>query len=193
MLKKLSQISNISSGYNFRGPIKNLENGDLFVIQGKNVLSDEDIKITKGLNQVSPKNIRSPFFLKHNDILLVSRGLEHGTFRSSIFIAEEKNIITSSSVYVIRITDITVLPKYVSLYLNSTEGQSKLLQISSGGSYIKTILMKNLVDLEITIPPINIQKAIIDLYENMSEQNKLMNRKKEIYQNIIKTFFNNLK
>lgn len=192
MQKKLSQISTIVSGHNFRGSIENEIGGNVFVIQGKNMIANEDVVDTQNLICISEQTPRSPYFLQHNDILLVSRGLEPGTFRSAVFTAENKNVIASSSLQIIRIKDVSVLPKFVSLFLNSGEGQKKILEIVTGGSYIRTILIKNLSDLEIPVPPVHTQKLLIDLFENITKQEKIMDRKKEIYKNIIKSKFTNL-
>lgn len=193
MQKKLSQLAAITSGHNFRNSIQDEVNGDIYVIQGKNIVMNQDITNTTNLVCISTQAPRSPYFLQHNDILLVSRGLDVGTFRATTFLIDNKKVIASSSVQIIRITDVSVLPKFVSLYLNSPEGQKKILELVTGGSYIRTILVKNLNELEIPIPPIHTQKLLIDLSENISDQEKIINRKKEIQQNIIKTTFNNLK
>jgi restriction endonuclease S subunit len=130
--------------------------------------------------------------LQYNDILIVSRGSGLGSFRSTVFTSSQKNVIASSSVHIIRINDVTVLPKYISLWLNSSEGQKLLLQIVTGGSYIQSILLKNLAELEIPIPPIHTQKSIVALEENIKQQQKILDRKKEIKENIINATFNNL-
>lgn len=192
MHKELSQIADIVSGYTFRGSIENDLNGDIFVLQAKNISANEDILHTKDLVTISDKSIRNPYFLEHNDILLVSRGSGIGSFRSAVFATKDKNVMPSSSVHVIRIQDVTVLPKYVSLYLNSLEGQKALAQIVTGASYIQSILVKNLIDLEIPIPPIHIQKSIIALHENITDQERIFKRKQEIQKNIINASFTNL-
>ncbi|MCX6753242.1 MAG: hypothetical protein NTW62_02790 [Candidatus Nomurabacteria bacterium] len=88
--------------------------------------------------------------MEHNDILLVSRGSGAGSFRSAVFASDDTNVMPSSSVHVIRIKDVTVLPKYVCLYLNSLDGQKALAQIVTGASYIQSILVKNLTDFPST-------------------------------------------
>ena len=192
MQKELQEISNTVLGYTFRGAITNDPIGDIFVVQAKNIAINEDITGTSSLVRVSSQPIRNPYFLEVNDILIVSRGSGHGSFRSSVFISNNKNVIASSSIHIIRITDVTVLPKYVSLYLNSDEGQKALMQVITGGSYIQSILVKNLADFKIPIPPIHIQKSIIALHENINQQQKILERKKELKQNIINASFTNL-
>ncbi len=192
MQKKLSQLATIVSGYTFRGSIENDPNGDIFVLQAKNIQMSQDIDDVSDFTTISDKSLRNPYFLQYNDILLVSRGSGLGSFRSAVFISNEPNVMPSSSVHVIRIHDVTVLPKYISLYLNSEVGQKALSQIVTGASYIQSILVKNLIDFEILIPPIHIQKSIISLHENITDQERILKRKQELQKNIINASFTNL-
>lgn len=192
MHKDLSQIANIIPGYAFRGAIENYEGGDIFVLQAKNIILNEDILDTSEFIRIKSISLRNPCFLENNDILIVSRGSGLGSFRSAIFKSDSKNIIASSSVSIIRVNDATVLPKYISLYLNSAEGQKAILQIVTGASYIQSILTKNLADFKIPIPPVHMQKIIISLNENLGQQERIITRKKEIQQEIINSTFKNL-
>ncbi len=192
MHKKLSQLADVVSGHTFRGSIKNDPKGNIFVLQAKNISANQEILNTVDLVTISEKSIRNPYFLVHNDILIVSRGSGVGSFRSAVFDSDVINVMPSSSVHVIRIKDVTVLSKYVSLYFNSLDGQKALSQIVTGASYIQSILVKNLMDLQIPIPPIHIQKSIIALHENISEQERILKRKQEIQKAIINASFTNL-
>jgi restriction endonuclease S subunit len=192
MYKKLSQIAEINTGYTFRESLKNEPNGDISVIQAKNILENIDISNLAGLASIYSKSLRNPYFLQYNDILLVSRGSGPGSFRSAVFGSHEKNVIASSSVHIIRIADVTVIPKYISLYLNSADGQKLILQIVTGASYIQSILLKNLSELQIPIPPIHVQKSIIALHENIVDQEEILDRKQEILKTIINSTIINL-
>lgn len=192
MHKKLRLLAEIASGYTFRGSIENNQLGGIFVLQAKNVVTNQDLVDITDFPKVSDKSIRNPYFLEYNDILLVSRGSGFGSFRSTVFTSKEKNIMPSSSVHVIRVKDVNVLPKYISLYLNSDVGQKELLQIVTGGSYIQSILLKNLNEFEIPIPPIHTQKSILALHENINQQEVILKRKSELKKNIISTTFTNL-
>lgn len=192
MHKKLEEISHITSGYTFRGSITKNSDGDVFVVQAKNLISNQDFDKISALTAISSTGIRNPYFLQHNDILIVSRGSGTGSFRSAVFVSSEKNIIASSSVHIVRVTDVTVLPKYISLYLNSPEGQKAISQIVTGGSYLQSLLIKNLADLQIPIPPMHVQKSLVALHENVMEQRKILERKIELQNNIINATFTEL-
>ncbi len=191
MQKKFSEIAEISSGYAFRGSIENDANGDILVLQAKNILANQDILDTSGLLTISDKTLRAPYFLERNDIVLVSRGAGVGSFRASIFSADAPNVMPSSSLHIIRVKDVTVLPKYLRFYLNSPEGQKELSQIVTGAT-IQSILVSNLQNLEIPIPPVQTQKSIIALYENIFSQERILKRKQEIQRTIVNSTFTNL-
>ena len=192
MYKKLGELATIVSGYTFRGSIKNDPQGDIFVLQAKNISANQDILNTRDLVTISDKSIRNPYFLEYNDILIVCRGSGAGSFRSAVFATDDTKVMPSSSIHIIRVKDVTVLPKYLSLYLNSHDGQKALAQIVTGASYIQSILVKNLIDLEIPIPSIHTQKSIIALHENMNQQEKILKRKNELKKKIINATFTNL-
>lgn len=192
MHKKLGGIADIVSGYTFRGSIETDLQGQIFVLQAKNISTKQDILDTTDLVTISDKSLRNPYFLEHNDILIVSRGSGTGSFRSAIFVSNDTNVMPSSSVHVIRIKDVTVLAKYVCLYLNSQDGQKALAQIVTGASYIQSILVKNLTDFLIPIPPIHTQKSIIALHENIIDQERIFKRKRELQKIISNASFTNL-
>ncbi|MFA6458977.1 MAG: restriction endonuclease subunit S [Candidatus Paceibacterota bacterium] len=192
MHKKLKEIAGIVSGYTFRGSIKDEPKGDIFLVQAKNISATSDIQDKTDLTCVSSDGIRSPYFLEQNDIVLVSRGSGSGSFRSTVFASNKKNVMASSSVLVIRVSDVTILPKYISLYLNSPEGQKTLSQIAIGASYLQSILVKKILELEIPIPTMHTQKSIIALRENIIEQERIRERKQEIQEIIINASFTKL-
>ncbi len=192
MQKKLGEMANIVTGYTFRDSLENDPNGSISVLQARNISTSHDVSNLAGLTLISPQSLRTPYFLEYNDVLIVSRGSGIGSFRSAVFASRDKNVIASSSLHIIRVTDVTILPKYISLYLNSVDGQKALSQIVTGSSYIQSILLKNLMNLEIPTPPIHLQKSIIALHENIIEQEKLLSRKNQLKKNIINSTFSNL-
>lgn len=188
---KLGDIANIIPGYAFRGAIIPVESGDFFVFQAKDLVRGVSFTDVSTLTQIPFEITGHIGYLKNNDVLLVARGMKAGTFRSTTFKADEQNVLASSSVHIIRITSPEVIPEYLSHYLNSKKGQDDLSQIVTG-SYIGAIPRRSLEQIRIPIPDLHKQKAIVDLYKNIQAQQKLLDRKKELKQQIIETTFKNL-
>jgi len=85
--------------------------------------------------------------------------------------------------FIIRLLDKDILADYLALYLNSLDGQNKLFKIAIGSSF-HAIPRKALDDLDIPVPNIEKQKLIIKLNINIKEQQKLVDYKYKLIDNI---------
>lgn len=189
---KLRDIGYITLGYSFRAAVTPDENGAIFLLQASNVIRGVPITDTNGLTPISFEMPGYAGHLRESDVLLVSRGgTKEGTFRSTVFMSNAENVIASASILIIRITSINVLPEYLSLYLNSKRGQNALTEIVTG-SYIGSIPKKELEKVNVLIPDLKKQKAIIDLYQNMQMQQKILDRRNKLKQQVIEATFTNL-
>ena len=189
---QIKDIAEVMSGYSFRGAIEKDPKGEIFVVQAKDIVSGEIIKDVNGLIPISSTVLGTyKNLLQMGDVLVVSRGMKTGIFRSTVFKTNMSDVIASSSVHIIRINDNKVLPEYLSHYLNSKHGQVKISQNVSG-SYIGSLSKVKLYEMEIPVPELNKQKTIIDLHENMKRQRIILKRKIDIKDNIINATFSNL-
>lgn len=188
---ELHEIATVIAGYTFRKAIKPDIDGNIYVFQAKDLIQAEPFRSVGTLTRISHDIPEYTGHLKQNDVLLVARGMKSGSFRSTVFDINDTNVLASSSVHVVRITTDNVLPEFLSLYLNSKEGQDALSGIVTG-SYIGALPRKELEKIKIPIPPLQKQKTLIQLYQNIKEQEQLINRQNEIKQNIINATFKNL-
>ena len=191
MYKELHQISTVIAGYTFRGAIKPDENGGISVFQAKDLVQGEPFKNTDALTKISQDVPGYAGHLKRNDVLLVARGMKSGAFRSTVFDADDTNVLASSSIHVIRVVDENILPEFLSLFLNSKEGQDALAGIVTG-SYIGALPRRELEKIKVPIPPLQKQKTLIRQYQNIRDQQKVISRQNELKQNIISATFKSL-
>lgn len=185
---KIQEFANVISGYTFRETIENHPNGDVFAMQAKNIISGKDIENDHDLVRILFNGARGAFFLQNNDILVVSRGYGMNTFRAAVFKNSANNTIASSSIIIIRITNNCVLPEFISVFINSKEGQKQIME-SVTGSSIKAILRGKFREINVPIPPIDKQKIIIELAKNLKRQKEICERKIRIERNIIDAIF----
>jgi restriction endonuclease S subunit len=188
---ELHEISTIIAGYTFRGAIKPDTNGRVFVFQAKDLIQGRPVISTSILTKISHDIPGHTSYLKERDVLLIARGMKSGSFRSTVFASDAKNVIASSSVHIIRATDPRILPEFISLYLNSKKGQEAISQIVTG-SYIGAVPRKKLERLKIPLLPLDQQKIFIELDQNIREQQRISNKQNEIRQNIINATFKSL-
>lgn len=188
MYMKLHELGIVIAGYTFRGAIKPDNTGNIYVFQAKDLVQGVPCDSASTLTKVSHEIPGYSGHLRKNDVLLVARGMKSGAFRSTTFVSDNPNVVASSSVHVIRITKPNILPEYVSHYLNSKDGQDALTQIISG-SYIGALPRRELEKIDIPMPPLDKQKILVDLFRNIRDQQKILEREKELKENIINATF----
>ena len=188
---QINDIAEVVTGYTFRGAIRADANGNTFVFQAKDLVRGEPFVEVNVLTKIFHEGRTDAGVLRKDDVLLVARGMKPGSFRSTIFASEASNVVASSSVHVIRVKAANVMPEYISHFINSKEGQDSLSQIVSG-SYIGAVPRRELEKIEIPIPPLRKQAALVHLYQNLREQERVLDRKREIAQNIIDATFKSL-
>jgi restriction endonuclease S subunit len=191
MKLKIQDFSQIIPGYTFREAIESNKNGNAYVVQARNVKQDKSIKDITDLTRIEFQTLRSSSFVKKNDVLLLSRGMGAGTFRAGTYQANDNNVIAASSVHIIRITSSHILPHYLSLYLNSFEGQ-KAIEKSATGVHLQSVTRVGLADIEIPVPSIEQQQLLIQLNNNINEQHEITARKNDIYDSLMKATFKTL-
>lgn len=176
--KKLKTLANVLMGYTFRGAIQANSEGEVRVIQAKNVLENNRID-QENLVRIYQQDFRTNSYVKKGDVLLTSRGV----FRASAIHFSEKDILASSSVYILRPKISKILPDYLAIYLNSELGQKEIYRNLSGVA-ISIILRRNLEDLPILVPSLEKQQRIIDIFLNWHKRDELMHKKIKLQKNI---------
>ena len=173
---KLSEITQIISGFSFRSAMKTVEQGTHFVVQAHDIyINNQTIDVHK-LDIITFNSKSKDPLLKDGDILLSARGTETNGFKAAIYFGKEFTVVASSSLYILRLKDSRIIPEYLLYYINSSRGQKTLRNIMMG-STVKTISKKDLLELSIPIPPIEKQKIIVDTMTNMIRQKILLKKK----------------
>lgn len=183
--KILHDFAQIISGYSFRNSIQEVQNGNLYVLQSKNITSNQYI-CDDELLRIENEGYNTAAFIKNDDVIITSRG----SFRSAV-IKTDKIILAASSVYIIRIKNNAVLPEYLALFLNSRRAQGQLLQVSTG-AVINNLKRKNLEKIKVTIPDIVSQKKIIDLHHTGALFSKLLVKKSNLVKDLAVEMINTL-
>lgn len=181
--EKLLNLCMIKSGYSFRTSIENNPNGDIFIIQPKNILSNEQY-----MPKVSSNDIKSVHILKPKDILITNRG----KFLSDVFNSSFKMVATSGF-FILKVKSNKVTSEYISIYLNSMLGQ-KQLELKKEIKAIPALTLKALGEVEIPIATIKKQKILSEIYllhkKETALLQKIQNLKQQQLKAIIKGVLN---
>lgn len=176
---KINDFSNLRTGHAFRESLVDQPNGNVYVIQPKDIRADGNVAFSDG--KPLRTNISSPRTLNQKDVLVVNRS----RFAAAVFgFPAEESWIVPSSIMVLSIREESVLPEYIVLYLNSPEGQ-RIFQHHFEYSTIPFISTNNMASMEIPIPPLDRQRALVKYRETAREYKLLTKRKHELYKQIL--------
>lgn len=184
--KQLKEIAEVILGYTFRSKLEKQANGDVLVLQARNIIEDLLIK-EDDLLRVDLGNNRTNAFAKNDDVVLSSRG----SFKAAVMKTDSDSVIASSSVYLLRLKTEKVLPEYLAIYLNSDYSQKQIKEKITG-VVINALLKRNVEELEIVIPSIEAQKKVISIYYNNLLYQKLLTKKQLLNSQINKGLVNKL-
>jgi restriction endonuclease S subunit len=119
------------------------------------------------------EGISEKHLLKDGDVLFAAKGTKNF---AAVFKNHNEPSVASTSFFVIRPTDNEVLPQYLAWFLNNPTTQT-LLKGQAIGTSIPSISKQVLENLEIAVPSIEKQKAILQITKLRNKEKFL---KKEI-------------
>lgn len=167
----LGELAEIQMGYPFRSRLEHDPQGDVAVIQMKdiddtNLLHPEDatrVKLPK------PKD-KARHLLRAGDLLFRSRGRSNGAAQVLEGIAP-----AVLSAPLLRIRPHSVLPAYLCWYLNAPATQAQLGALAAGTS-VRMISAEALKALEVPVPSLDTQQRIAQAAALADQEESLMAR-----------------
>lgn len=159
--------------------------GELVYLQSKHF--DEFGQLHSVLHPDLPaEGISEKHLLKDGDVLFAAKGTKNF---AAVFENHNEPSVASTSFFVIRPTDNKVLPQFLAWFLNNHSTQT-LLKGQAIGTSIPSISKQVLENLEITIPRIETQQAILQITKLRNKEKFLKQkieslREKQIQQQII--------
>jgi len=135
----------------------------------KNFQDDFSFSLSN-LHYIHEEDVKDRALLQPNDILLAGKG--------NIFAVQWKGevepAVASGTFFVLSLKSREVLPEYLIWYLNSAGAQKQFAE------HVKTTTVPHmrrgaLDEIEIPVPPIEIQKAIVEAGRLMQEAKRLNN------------------
>ena len=179
-LIKLKEIVSLMAGHPIRESVKNMPDGDTYVVQMKDVHFEKGIDSTN-FSRVFLTGCKSPDYLSKGDIVFVSRG--HRIF-ASLVRENFVNTVASPHLFIIRINkDVAVNAAYLAWYINYKSAQRYFLQCAAG-SVLKHINRTILENLPIVLPPLLVQQQMVNAHDCQLKEKvlleKLMTKKNQL-------------
>ena len=167
----LRDIASVNTGFPFRARIENDPEGDLRVIQGKDIRPDLSFDPDCLTRIKLPTRSRpGEKLLQLGDILFMSRSERP----YSVLVRESlPPTIVQNSFYTIRVhRPDEVLPEYLAMLLNQSEMKARMNEIIRGAT-IPYIRVDELRLLKIPVPPLPLQKTLAHLGDTIRRERYL--------------------
>lgn len=155
-------LEELFSGYSFRSKVEHDPNGEVGVIQMKD-LENDYTSINTNLIKVDSKAIPSKYLLKQGDVLFISKGSNNHAVTFNM----EQHVVAASAFFVLRPDPSKVIPEYLSWYLNQQTVQ-QYIKDNRAGTYIPNVNKSTVEGIQIMLPEKKLQEKIvkIDLLRN---------------------------
>ena len=176
----LQDIAETRLGYSFRAAVTNAPDGDVAVVQIKNVHPQRGIDWS-ALANTSLTGRKKPDWLQPGDVLFAARGSRN----IAVCVGEVPGkAVCAPQFYLVRIRDSAVLPEYLAWYINEAPAQRYLAQ-SAEGTLVTSIRRAVLEALPVPVPGVERQQIIAHLataarHEKLLTEQLIRNREQQL-------------
>lgn len=150
---QLKSIANVQMGYSFRSRLEHDPDGDVAVIQMKDLDDANAVRVAGALRLVDPGLPRS-HFLEPGDILFRSRGRNN---HAALVPDGLGTAILAAPL--LRVRSTRALPEYLCWFLNAPSTQGALASRAAGTS-VPMVSLQTLAELDVPLPSLDTQRAI---------------------------------
>lgn len=184
MREKLKDIAIINMGYSFRERLDLNPDGNVSVVQIKDLGEDPRVNLAK-LGKVKLDGFKDNHMAIKNDIIFKTRGVYN---TASIINEDAEAVIVAAPLLIIRITKDHIMPEYLNWFINHPKTQLALAGKARGTS-LMMISKQELGELEISIPSLKKQGLIVELaalaYREQHLLKMIADKKKEYMSSLL--------
>lgn len=165
----LGDLAEVQMGYPFRSRLEHDPQGDVAVIQMKDIDDANLIHAEDAVKVTLPKG-KSHHLLRAGDLLFRSRGRSNGAAR--VLDGVEAAVLSAP---MLLIRPHSVLPEYLCWYINAPATQAKLAALAAGTS-VQMISAEALKALELPLPSLAVQQRIAQAAALAEQEQSLLAR-----------------
>lgn len=174
--KILSDIAEIRFGINARTQSQ----GDVLCLQGKDFDDLGELNAT-AFSYIDENQCKDTDLLQHGDVLFAAKGSRNYavTWNDQL-----PKAVASSTFFVMRMLDKNVLPEYLAWYLMSAHA-ARHFEKNIKQATVRSVSKSDFENLQIKVPAVSRQEAIIKLHKIYLKDLKLQSRRSEILKKLI--------
>ena len=165
----LGDIAEVRTGYSFRSRLEVDADGDVAVIQMKDI-DDSNLLHPESLARIQMPALKDRHLVQKGDLLFRSRG---GSNSASLVASSPGRAVLVAPMMLIRPRPDSVVPAYLQWFINLPATQSALAG-QAEGTDVKMISKATLEQLAVLWPPLEVQRLIVEIAQLASRESQLM-------------------
>lgn len=165
----LPDVAEVRMGYSFRSRLETDVEGDVAVIQMKDI-DDANLLHPDGLARVQMPDLKDRHLVQAGDLLFRSRGV---TYSAALVGPGIGRAVLAAPMLLIRPKADIVEPAYLQWFINHPATQAVLAE-QAAGTAVKMIGKGVLDGLEVALPPIDRQRLIVEIAQLASREAALL-------------------
>jgi len=162
-------LSGFFAGFSFRQKVENDPQGDLHVIQMKDLAYNYS-NISMNVTKIKSDKISSKNFLHKGDVLLITKGANNYAVE---YKHDFEKAVGSSAFYVLRPNKKKIKPSYLTWYINQSPVQQHF-KANMAGTYIPNINKRTIEEIVVALPSMEIQEMIVGFDDLRKQEFVLM-------------------
>lgn len=165
----LADIAEVRMGYSFRSRLEADAEGDVAVIQMKDI-DDANLLHPEGLARIYMPDLKDRHLVQEGDLLFRSRGVTNSVALVGGCLGRA---VLAAPMLLIRPRTEIVEPAYLQWFINHPATQAALAGLAAGTA-VKMIGKGVLDGLEVALPPLERQRLIVEVAQLSSREADLM-------------------
>jgi len=186
----LEDIAKVKAGYPFRGGLPMDENGDMRILQIRD-LRGKAVITPQSLPRIETGGNTHILLLDNNDLVMAARGDYYNTVRFADDGTDNYPVVPSSQLLIMRPNKRQVLPEYLCWYLNQ-DATLNYLKSEVRGTNMPFISRESLTKLQVRLPSITTQQKIVDVLRLWEQEKQLTEQLMQNRETMLKGVFQKL-
>jgi len=174
MISLLADIAEVRMGYSFRSRLEADAEGDVAVIQMKDI-DDANLLLPEGLARIHMPDLKDRHLVHEGDLLFRSRGATNSV---SLVGGGIGRAVLAAPMLLIRPKTELVVPAYLQWFINHPSTQATLAG-QAAGTAVKMIGKGVLDQLKVMLPPPEKQRLIVEIAQLASREATLLEELRE--------------
>ncbi|WP_122799476.1 restriction endonuclease subunit S [Burkholderia pseudomallei] len=171
----LAAIAEVRMGYSFRSRLETDVDGDVAVIQMKDI-DDSNLLHPEGLARIRMPDLKDRHLVQKGDLLFRSRGVTN----SAALVGEgyERTVLAAPMLLIRPKTEI-VEPGYLQWFINHPATQA-VLAGRAAGTAVKMLGKAVLDGIEVVLPPLERQHLIVEVARLALREAEILDRERQL-------------